>query len=109
MHIDMYTFRKENWIILGRRAPPNPQVPHLHPSARAPTQVSLHHSVLSMNYHEYATAITDELRSWVHAWLAGVHASWTLHAALRLPLPYPNYPLPPTFPFGAFSVWRIFE
>lgn len=64
-----------------------------------------------MNYQEYATAITNELRSWVHAWLAGVHASWALHAALGLPLPHPNYPFPPsTFPFGhGFPAWEVFE
>ncbi|KAJ7105191.1 hypothetical protein C8R44DRAFT_942995 [Mycena epipterygia] len=64
-----------------------------------------------MNYQEYATAITNELRSWVHAWLEGVYASWTLHVALGLPLPHPNYPFPAsTFPFGdGFTAWKVFE
>ncbi|KAJ7798418.1 hypothetical protein B0H13DRAFT_2504995 [Mycena leptocephala] len=60
-----------------------------------------------MNYDGYATAITDELRFWVHEWLAGVYASWALHDVLQLPLPHQNYPLPPTFPFGAFSTWQV--
>ncbi|KAJ7876733.1 hypothetical protein B0H14DRAFT_3130379, partial [Mycena olivaceomarginata] len=62
-----------------------------------------------MSYDPYATAITDELRSWVHEWLAGIYGSWTLHAVLRLPLPHPTYPLPLAFPFGAFSTWQVFE
>ncbi|KAJ7624133.1 hypothetical protein B0H17DRAFT_1151395 [Mycena rosella] len=62
-----------------------------------------------MDYQAYATAITDELRTWVYGWLAGVHASWALQAALGLPLPHPNHPLPPTFPFGPCPVWRFFE
>lgn len=63
----------------------------------------------SMDYEAYATAITDELRAWVHGWLAGVRASWALHADLGLPLPHPSYPLPPSFPFGAFCEWQGFE
>ncbi|KAJ6454148.1 hypothetical protein C8R45DRAFT_627927 [Mycena sanguinolenta] len=62
-----------------------------------------------MNYDAYATAITDELRSWVHDWLAGIYVSWNLHAVLVIPLPYPTHPLPPSFPFGAFSAWQVFE
>lgn len=62
-----------------------------------------------MNYEAYATAITDELRFWVHEWLAGIHASWIFHDTLQLPLPHANYPFPPTFPFGGFSTWQIFE
>ncbi|KAJ7766057.1 hypothetical protein B0H16DRAFT_385250 [Mycena metata] len=62
-----------------------------------------------MNYDAYATAITDELRSWVHLWLAGISASWALHDTLGLPLPHPTYPLPPSFPFGPFLTWQNFE
>ncbi|KAJ7182364.1 hypothetical protein C8R43DRAFT_4127 [Mycena crocata] len=62
-----------------------------------------------MDYEAYATAITDELRAWVHEWLAGIQESWVLHAALGLPLPHLNYPLPLTFPFGAVRVWTVFE
>ncbi|KAJ7777695.1 hypothetical protein DFH07DRAFT_951345 [Mycena maculata] len=62
-----------------------------------------------MNYEEYATAITDELRGWVHAWLVGVRAAWTVHAALGLTLANPNYPLPAAFPFGAFLAQQMFE
>ncbi|KAJ6557059.1 hypothetical protein DFH09DRAFT_1084407 [Mycena vulgaris] len=62
-----------------------------------------------MDYHAYATVITDELRGWVHAWLAGVHTSWAQYAALALPLPYPTYPLPFAFPFTAHPVHRVFE
>ncbi|KAJ7511185.1 hypothetical protein B0H11DRAFT_2215022 [Mycena galericulata] len=62
-----------------------------------------------MDYEAYATAITDELRGWVHMWLAGVRISWVLHAALGLPLPHPNFPLPRAFPFNPFCVWEIFE
>ncbi|KAJ7474109.1 hypothetical protein FB451DRAFT_284462 [Mycena latifolia] len=64
---------------------------------------------LSMDYQAYATAITDELRAWIHAWLSAVQSSWALHADLALPLPHPNHPLPPTFPFGARCVWKVFE
>ncbi|KAF8212782.1 hypothetical protein K438DRAFT_2010057 [Mycena galopus ATCC 62051] len=62
-----------------------------------------------MNYDAYATAITNELRSWVHDWLAGIYLSWNLHDVLRIPLPHHTYPLPPAFPFGAFSSWQDFE
>ncbi|KAF7363022.1 hypothetical protein MVEN_00654000 [Mycena venus] len=75
-----------------------------HHSARVRTR-----TYASMNYDAYATAITDELRSWVHEWLAGIYATWILHDTLRLPLPHPTYPLPPSFPFGAFSTWQAFE
>ncbi|KAJ7224960.1 hypothetical protein B0H12DRAFT_1077905 [Mycena haematopus] len=61
-----------------------------------------------MNYDAYATAITNELRSWVHDWLVGIYVSWNLHAVLRIPLPYPTHPLPPSFPFS-FSTWQTFE
>ncbi|KAJ6600698.1 hypothetical protein B0H10DRAFT_1958725 [Mycena sp. CBHHK59/15] len=53
---------------------------------------------------QYATAIMDELRSWVCTWLQGVRSEWTMHTSLNLPAPYPNYPLPSGFPFGDFSM-----
>ncbi|KAJ7214825.1 hypothetical protein GGX14DRAFT_609492 [Mycena pura] len=60
-------------------------------------------------FEAYATAITAELRAWVRVWLAGVRATWDLHAALHLPLPHPAHPLPQTFPFGAQAEWQVFE
>ncbi|KAJ6598595.1 hypothetical protein B0H10DRAFT_1959412 [Mycena sp. CBHHK59/15] len=58
---------------------------------------------------QYATAIMDELRSWVCTWLQGVRSEWTMHTSLNLPAPYPNYPLPSGFPFGDFSMSQTFE
>ncbi|KAJ7626891.1 hypothetical protein FB45DRAFT_1029271 [Roridomyces roridus] len=63
----------------------------------------------SMDYEQYATAITNELRDWAHAWLAGVGSNWLRHVELGLPLPRPNYPLPSSFPFGTSEIQQTFQ
>ncbi|KAK7053539.1 hypothetical protein R3P38DRAFT_1460891 [Favolaschia claudopus] len=62
-----------------------------------------------MNNEQYLTAILDELRGFTGRWIEGLRGIRQQQALLRMPIPYPSYPLPQQFPFGDFQLSETFE